>query len=53
MISAKATDRLLADAEKQIDTGLTLDPVPVEDANHQGNSVQTINHGDTVAYDAG
>ena len=51
VISANATDRLLAEAERQIDTGLTLNPVPVEDANHQGNRVQTINHGDKVAYD--
>ena len=49
-ISANATERPLAEAEKQIDTGLTLDPVPVEDANHQGNRVQAINHGDKVAY---
>lgn len=50
-MSASATDRLLADAQKQIDTGQTLDPVPGEGANHQGNRAESINRAENVAYD--
>jgi hypothetical protein len=50
-MSASATDRLLADAQKQIDTGQTLDPVPGEGANHQGNRAESINRSENVAYD--
>jgi len=49
--SASVTDRLLADAQKHLDTGWTRNPVPAPDGNQDGNKAQDVSHAENVAYD--
>lgn len=48
---ATATDRLLADAGKRLDTGLTREPVPDTGANQEGNREKVITHDRNVGYE--
>jgi integrase len=50
-MSASATDRLLADAEKRLDAHLTRSPVPANGATQEGNREETVSDRDNATYE--